>query len=47
MRVEELIKELEKLYPNTIDGITTEKELLIRKTEIDLIEHIKAIAKGQ
>lgn len=43
MRVEELLKELEKEYPNTVDSVGTAAQFEERKIQIRMIEHIRLI----
>ncbi len=41
MRAEEILDELDKAYPNTIDGIATKEEFDERVIQRALINHIR------
>ncbi len=41
MRNEELLEELDKAYPNSIDGIKDKEEFEKRKIQRELINHIR------
>ena len=44
MSIEALIEALEEIYPDSITGLSTEEDLIIRKAELDIINHIKSLA---
>jgi len=41
MRAEEILEELDKNYPDSIDGISSSKEFETRKIQRELINHIR------
>lgn len=45
MLVTELIKKLEKEYPDTLQGVMNTEDLIARKAEQDLINYIKLMMK--
>ena len=44
MRMEELLEELDAVYPNSIEGIATKKEFNERVVQRALINHIRLMA---
>ena len=43
MQVSDLVTELEKQYPDTLQGVMNEKDLIARKAEQDMIGYIKIL----
>jgi len=43
MRVEELIEELEKQYPDTVMDVKDRDDLIKRQAQVEMIEHIRLI----
>ena len=45
MRIEDIIDELEKQYPDTVSSIQTFEELLVAKAQQEMINHIKLMVQ--
>ncbi len=47
MRAEEILENLERDYPDTLEGIETKEQLEERKVQIKLINHIRLMVTPQ
>jgi len=47
MRTEEILENLERDYPDTLEGIETKEQLEERKVQIKLINHIRLMVTPQ
>jgi len=45
MRVEDVVEELKKQYPDTVEGLMTKEELIERQTQVKMVKHIELMIK--